>query len=721
MPPRHLPRVPFCGIIGKSDAGGGVNDFWQRLKQRKLVQWAVAWVAFAFALLQGVNIVAQRFDWPPGIERYLILVLVIGFFVVLVLAWYHGEKGAQRIGGMEIMILALLLAIGGALMWRFGAAAKTPHFAVASAPASTPSVAAAAQAIPAKSIAVLPFENLSNDKDNAYFVAGMQDLILTKLADIGDLKVISRTSTAKYASRPEDVKTIGQQLGVATLLEGSVQKAGNQVLVNVQLIDAASDAHIWAQDYTRTLDNLFGVEGEVAEKIATALHAELSPEQSAQLAAAPTTNKDALDAFLRAEYQANQANINFDTASWKAALPLYRQAVAHDPAFALAWARLSYTESELAWFGGGGESVKQLVAQARSDAGKALKLAPDLAAAQIALGYCDYYGRGDYAGALTAFAAALKLKPNDPGALAAQGFVERRQGRLDAAIASLQRAFALDPRNSSLAVELGQTWMQGSRYLEAERAFQRALALDPHNLNAKGFLSNAILYASGDIPRAQAAAAGDDPELKLTRVALLSYQRKYQQALALLDGIPDTPDNFGSGTGGGPKTMQQAELYRRMGNTARSRPLFAQMLPWVRAQLSQQQGIIQGFGWQYLAETELGLGHTTQALDAIAKVQAIIDHTRDHIYGPELMYFNSALYAEARRPDLAVPLLAKTLSSPGIGINYSPVMLWLDPAWDPIRHDPGFQALLQKYAQYEPAVIPAAPAASSVASPLPGS
>jgi hypothetical protein len=195
-----------------------MDGFLQRLRERKLVQWALAYVAFAFALLQGIDIVAQRFGWPESVERILILALCVGFFVALVLAWYHGERGAQRVSSTELVILALLLAIGGGLLWRF---------APQSVPASAPTQAANPMTSPgapisAKSIAVLPFENLSHDQDNEYFAAGMQDLILTKLADIGDLKVVSRTSTAKYASHPEDLKTIAQQLGVATILEGSV-------------------------------------------------------------------------------------------------------------------------------------------------------------------------------------------------------------------------------------------------------------------------------------------------------------------------------------------------------------------------------------------------------------------------------------------------------------------------------------------------------------------
>ncbi|HXS04058.1 MAG TPA: hypothetical protein VN731_06255, partial [Rhodanobacter sp.] len=263
-------------------------EFIARLKQRKLVQWALAYVAASFALIQVLDVVAQRFAWPDQLERVLIIALAVGFFAVIVLAWYHGERGAQKVSGTEIVILALLLAIGGGLLWRFErapSATSSPDAAqrnpgkinpdsIAGATSSgLPVAIAQAVSIPAKSIAVLPFENLSEDKGNAYFADGMQDLILTKLADIGDLKVISRTSTAKYQSHPDNLKVIAQQLGVATILEGSVQKAGDQVLINVQLIDAHTDSHIWADSYTRTLDNIFGVEGEVAQKIADALKA----------------------------------------------------------------------------------------------------------------------------------------------------------------------------------------------------------------------------------------------------------------------------------------------------------------------------------------------------------------------------------------------------------------------------------------------------------------
>ena len=714
-------------------------SFLEELKRRHVWRVAVAYVVAGWLLVQVATQVFPFFDVPNWAVRLVVILIVTGFPIVVMFAWIYEltPEGIRRTAAadspdvrpaqehrsvghkLNVVIVAMLVVAVGLLGWRLYAVRHAPPSAAAAtvaAPAASGAAGPAAQSVLAKSIAVLPFQNLSNDKDNEYFVAGMQDLILTKLADIGDLKVISRTSTMQYGSHPENLKTVGEQLGVATILEGSVQKQANQVLVNVQLINAATDSHIWAESYTRALDNVFGVEGEVAGQIATALNAKLSPAQSTQLAAAPTTNQAALDLFLRAEFEFSKGSLNYDPGHLRAAIPLYRQAIEQDPGFALAYARVSWAESVLAWFGGGGEDVKQLQAQASADAGQALKLAPDASASQLALGFSDYYDRGDYAGALKAFAAALALKPNDADALAAQGYVQRRQGRFDDSIASLQKAFALDPRNSELAYEVGATCMLDSRFPEAQDWFQRALAIDPDNRNAKTYYAYAIAFSTGDIPRALDAMQGDDPFLKLQRVILLTYQRKFDEALALLENVPDTPDNFPPALNG-PKVEQQASLYRLMGDEAHARPLFAQSLPVLRAQLKMLQGIGLATQWEQIGYAEIGSDQTAAGLDALAKsLKMLADHP-DQVYGPGLMMTAAQYYAQARRPDLAVPLLAKALAAPGIGSLYSPVLLWLDPMLDPIRHDPGFQTLLKQYAKYKPAVIyPAASASSAAAS-----
>lgn len=685
------------------------RSFLHELRHRNVLRAGVLYVGAVWALSQGIAQLGPAFGMPDWGTRWFVLACAIGFPLWLLFAWFyeftpHGFKRESDVADDAPVRHAnarkLDFAIIGTLIVAV-ALLGSGYFLHRIVPGD-----AGAPAVAAKSIAVLPFENLSNDKDNDYFVAGMQDLILTKLADIRDLKVISRSSTAKYESRPADLRSIGRQLGVATILEGSVQKAGDLVLINVQLIDTRTDAHLWAQSYTRKLDDIFGVEGDVAEKIATALRAKLSPEESAQLAAVPTTNQAAYDLFLRAEHETHLGITNYDVARLKSAAGLYREAITRDRGFALAYARLSYVESVRAWFGGGGEDAASLFRQGRDDAEHALRLAPSLAAAHVAHGYSSYYGDADYAAALESFDKALAISPSDAGALAARGYVERRQGRFDASLASLQQALAHDPRNSSLAYDVGATYMLLGRFGDAERWFVRALELDPDNLNARVFRAKAIVLGDGDVARALGVVQGDAPHLKLQRVDLLMLQRKFVEAIALLEGVADDPANFPGY--GNSKALALAQLYKASGDLERARPLFEQALLHLRGELDKHQGINAASAWTSIAGAELGQGNVTAALDAVAKSTAIIARAGDKVFTPEMLLANAGLYAEAGRADLAVPLLVDALGMPGIGFGYSPVLLWLDASWDPIREDARFQAVLMQYAAYEPAVTHAA-------------
>ena len=361
-----------AGLSSAGNPNSAVNaekgSFLEELKRRHVWRVAIAYAVAGWLLVQVATQVFPFFSIPDWAVRLVVILIAIGFPVAVVFAWIFeltpegirrtapsdspGARAPQAhhsVGQkLNVIIVAMLVLAVGLLGWRLYAVRHMSPIAkpIAAVAATEP---AATQSVPAKSIAVLPFENLSNDKDNAYFVAGMQDLILTKLADIGDLKVISRTSTQKYKSHPGNLKLVGTELGVATILEGSVQKAGDQVLINVQLIDTRTDSHIWAQSYQRTLDNIFGVEGDVAQQIAAALKTKLSGTETAILVAVPTHNQAAMDLFLRAEFLANKGATNYDSASYKVAIPLYQQAIQHDAGFALAYARLSYAESELAW------------------------------------------------------------------------------------------------------------------------------------------------------------------------------------------------------------------------------------------------------------------------------------------------------------------------------------------------------------------------------------
>jgi TolB-like protein/cytochrome c-type biogenesis protein CcmH/NrfG len=677
-----------------------MSDFWERLKQRKLVQWALAYLAAAWALLQVLEMAADSYGWPVLVMRLALGAATLGFAVTLLLAWYHGERGAQKVSGTELLLLALVLAVGGVLVWRVGARSSPARAEIPAATAPPGAAIGAQPAAGAKSIAVLPFENLSAEKDNEYFVAGMQDLILTKLAEIGELKVISRTSTLKYRSRPENLRQVGAELGVASVLEGSVQRQGDAVLVNVQLIDTATDAHLWAQSYQRTLDNVFGVEGEVAGKVADALKARLTPAAVGRLATSLSDDPVADDLYLRAEDSLRRADTDFDTAQYRQAIALYRQAIARAPGFALALAHLSYAESVLAWFRGGGEDVEQLQSDARRHADEVLALAPDLPDAHIALGFSDYYGRGDYPAALRDFRRALDLRPNDDKALVAVGYVLRRQGHFDAALDSMAQAQVRDPRNSALALTRAETMMMLSRYGEADAMLGRALALDPQNLQARFRRSYAMVLSRGDIPAALAAARGDEPAMRLWRVELLALQRNYREAMALLESVPDTPDNF-SRARFGQKALRQAELLRLMGRPRQARTLYEKALPVALAAFrdSGNQRVREAELLTFVATAELGLGQDDAALQALAKSRELVARMRDFADGPSWKTSIAVAYATAGRADLAVPMLAEALETPGIGINYSPAMLRLDPAWDPIRDSAQFRALLGRYPQ----------------------
>ena len=381
------------------------RQFLQHLKHRKLVQWAVAYVAAAFALLQGIDIIAQRFGWPEQTMRFVIIVLSLGFFFTLVLAWFHGERGAQRVTGTELLILALLLAIGTGVLWRFTGISRNRVLGSDAPPAATASSPGPA-AIPEKSIAVLPFENLSVEKDNAFFADGIQDEILTGLAKIGDLKVISRTSTQGYGSRPQNLAEIGRQLGVAHVLEGSVQKAGNSVRVNVQLIDTASDNHLWAETYDRTLEDVFAVETEVAQKIASSLQAQLTRDERAALTKKPTNNPEAYEAYLKA--RTLLLGSSYDRVNSERVLDSLQTAVKLDPGFAEAWAQLSITNAWIYW--SGFDPTPSRLAAAESALDRAAALAPDLPRVEKARALYLYFGKRDF----TACAEYLALIAASP-------------------------------------------------------------------------------------------------------------------------------------------------------------------------------------------------------------------------------------------------------------------------------------------------------------------
>jgi len=264
-----------------------VDGLLDRLRQRKIVQWALAYLACAFALLQGVDIIGQRFGWPDTIVRVLIVVLAVGFFAALVLAWYHGERGEQRVGGVEISLLALLLAIGGGILWRVAVSGRAGDASVSSGMAAS---------LGAASTAVLPFVNMSADKANEYFSDGMTETLLNRLAQVPELKVAARTSSFSFKGTNTDVRKIGAALGVASLVEGSVQQSGDTLRITAQLIRAVDGSHLWSHNYDRKAADLFAIQDEIASAVTEALIGELLPKTKAILAKGGTKDLAAYDA-----------------------------------------------------------------------------------------------------------------------------------------------------------------------------------------------------------------------------------------------------------------------------------------------------------------------------------------------------------------------------------------------------------------------------------------
>jgi TolB-like protein/Tfp pilus assembly protein PilF len=397
-------------------------ELFARLRQRKLVQWALAYVAFAFALLQGVDIVAQRFAWPASIERLLILALALGFCVALVLAWYHGERGAQKISGIELGILAVLLAIGGGLLWRFERVA----------PATT-APEATTQVIASRSVAVLPFVNMSGDPRNEYFSDGVTEEILNALAQVPGLKVAARTSAFAFKGKDEDLREVGRVLGVATVLEGSVQRAGDEVRITAQLIDTRSGYHLWSEKYDRKLTNIFAVEDEISAAIARKLQVQWNRGHDG--AQRRPVDPRAHDLYLR-------GLTLFATRSMPAAIDAFEQAVRIDPQDAAAWASLAETRAILPSYALVPISATNQAALDAAD--KALALDADLPLAHVARGIV-FANQMRWPDADAAFRDALRVAPGDAEAIDQYAQFLYAVGQLRPALAEIERSLQRDP------------------------------------------------------------------------------------------------------------------------------------------------------------------------------------------------------------------------------------------------------------------------------------
>ena len=673
-----------------------MNEFLQRLKQRKLVQWALAYIAAAFALLQGIDIVAQQFGWSEDVRRGITLALIVGFFVTLVLAWFHGERGAQRVSGTELLVLALILGMGGGLLWRF-APIRRGQTATGSAAAASSQTTG----IPKKSVAVLPFENLSAEKDNAYFADGIQDEILTGLAKIGDLKVISRASTQSYGSRPPNLAKIGRQLGVAHILEGSVQKAGNRVRVNVQLLDAASADHLWAETYDRTLEDVFAVETEVAQKVASSLQAQLTRDEREALTKKPTDNPAAYEAFLKARTLLLASA--YERANSERVLDSLQSAVKLDPGFADAWAQLSIANSWIYW--SGFDPTPGRLAAAKATLDRAAALVPDLPRVEKARAMYLYFGKRDFVAALNIWRSLQHRLPNDDEVWYFSALLERRLGQFDAAVADFERARLLNPNGVVFATELGLTLFLLHHFQEAAPVLDAGLAWqhdDPSLLMLRLYCEwNLHGVAGGE--KLLAAVKSDGPAIIGLRALQALFERDYQTASTLFRrAIASKDDSLMpiSLNGYVPANVEWQLLLalseQRNGSPATATESYRQVQARAQAALSETQGNrnVEAAWHVALAWANAGLGERDQAIAEAQRATALIPESADTLEGPTWQGFLARTYATNGDAEHALPLIEHLLQSE-ISL-LSPAILQLDPVWDPIRNDPRFQKLCEE-------------------------
>ena len=668
------------------------NNFFTELKRRNVYKVAIAYAVVAWLLIQVATQVFPFFEIPNWVVRLVVLVIIVGFPIALIIAWAFEltpeglkrtefadklpKKSSRNRVWLYVVVLAGAISVSLFFLGRYTAPTK---------PSGSTNAAA-------KSIAVLPFANLSEDKANAYFAEGIQEEILTRLAKIADLKVIARTSTQQYQSKPGNLSEIAKQLGVANILEGSVQKAGDQVRVNVQLIQVANNAHLWGDTYDRKLVDIFVVESEVAKAIAESLQARLTGGEQRELAVKPTNNSEAYDAYLRGlvlETRTSTAPDNLEKT-----VGFYERAVQLDPAFALAWARLSRANA-FVYFGGLDKTI------ARRDATEqalktAQKLQPNSPETLLAQAYYQYWVLRDYDLAKGTFGRVREMVPGSsdvPGALA---LIARRQGHWDESVAYWEQTLALDPRNTGALANAAGTYAMLRQFPAALKTYDRLLDIvpnDPDTLAAKA----RIYQAEGNLEQAGKFLTGVNAQTPsfnafLTKMNQLFLERHFDEAIRLIHSrLIESPNVSDIDRLFNPFFLVLAQ--ENAGDIVGARATAQQMLRPLET-LCQKDPDNPTFA-QALSQIYAVLGQKDAAIKEAERAITLLSTVKDAVDGPGAEYNLAIVEVLVGDKNGAIPRLQHLLQVP-YNNCVTPALLRLHPLWDPLRGDPAFQKLCEE-------------------------
>ena len=644
--------------------------FFGELKRRNVYKVAVAYAVVGWLLIQVATQVFPFLEISNWAIRLVIFITALGFPIALVIAWAFEltPQGIRRTEDADA---------GG--QRRSEAATST---------------------LPAKSIAVLPFENLSEEKANAFFADGVQDEILTALSKIADLKVISRSSVMHYRSGVErNPRRIGEELGVAHVLEGSVQRAGNRIRVNAQLIDARNDAHLWAQTYDRDLSDVFAIQSEIAKTIADQLQAKLSPQEQSAIQRPPTTDIAAFDLYTRAR---NLWLTAFASSTGKddllQAADLLNQAVKRDPSFFDAWCQLALTEVNIHFLGWDHSPAR--LAKAEAAVQTAGRLRPDAGETHVARGRLRYFRYLDYQGALAELELARRSIPNDPWVVLLKGYIERRQGRWDESIRDQERGIELDPRNTHALQQLAITYEAMRRYAEAKAVLARALAFDPNDALTRAFDAFVDLDWKADtrplhqvIDSVRATNAAAVPTVANFWLVCALAERDAVAARDALMASGANPINGISENMNFSRPFMEGLVARLMHDEDKARASFitarTQQEKTIQAQPDYAPAVCM------LGLIDAALGQKEEALREGQRAVALLPLEKDAFGGTEMVKYLSITAAWVGDKDLACRQLVIATSQPSV-LSYG--QLKLLPFWDPLRGDPRFEKIVNSLA-----------------------